>query len=82
MLYSDKWLNYNSYELSAQKIYYKEDLQMKDIEKLTTQIGEFVYTEIEKIKDIDYIKENDEFIGFTAIMQSGKQYLIAVSEVE
>ena len=54
---------------------------MKEIEKLITYIGEFVYTEIDDVEDIDYTKENGQLVAFTIYMRNKKQYLITVSEI-
>jgi len=54
---------------------------MSEAEKITTLIGEFVSTEIEDVKEVKYTKEKEKLTAFTIIMKSGKQYILAISEI-
>jgi len=54
---------------------------MSQLEKLTTQIGEFVSVEIEGVDKIEYTKDNGELTAFTIVMKDKKRFILAISEV-
>jgi len=57
-------------------------MALKEIEKLTIQIGEVVSTmDTEGIKKIEYAKRKDGLTGFVVLMQDGKRYLAAIEEI-
>ncbi|MCL2861463.1 MAG: hypothetical protein FWE22_03530 [Firmicutes bacterium] len=55
---------------------------MTEIEKLTTQIGELVNTDIPKVKEINYTNEKHELITtFQITMLDGNCYEIKLKDV-
>jgi len=54
---------------------------MQEIEILTTHLGELVATEIDDVKEVEYIKNDIALVAFFITMHSGKSYLVAVSDV-
>jgi len=57
-------------------------MALKEIEKLTIQIGEMAFTNREDVVDIKYAKTSKGLIGIAIVMQSGKHYLIQIKEIE
>jgi len=56
-------------------------MTLKEIEKLTIQIGEVVsIMDTEGIKKIEYAKRKDGLTGFVVLMQNGKRYKVAIEE--
>lgn len=53
---------------------------MTETEKIITQIGEFVYTEIDDVNRIEYTKDKDELTAFTVFMENGKRYAVHIKE--
>ncbi len=53
---------------------------MTEAENILTQIGEFVYTEIDQVDQIEYAEENGILIAFDIIMENDKQYSIEIKE--
>ena len=51
---------------------------MLEIKKLITAIGEFVSVEIDEVDKIEYIKERE---AFTIFMNSKKQYILEIKEI-
>lgn len=53
---------------------------MTESEKILTQIGEYVYTEIDEVNRVEYIKEKDIMTGFTIVMENSKEYTVEIKE--
>lgn len=53
---------------------------MTEAEKLTTAIGEFVYSEIDDVNRLEYTKDKDGLTAFTTVMENGKRYAVNIKE--
>ncbi|MFA5676526.1 MAG: hypothetical protein WDA65_08415 [Christensenellales bacterium] len=51
---------------------------MDESESIIIQVGEFVYTEMEEIIQIEYTKDKDKLTAFTVFMDNGKRYSIHI----
>jgi hypothetical protein len=55
---------------------------MTEREKLATLIGEFVFTEMEDVRLLEYhTNENNELTAFTIVKNDGKRYDVNIEEV-
>ena len=51
---------------------------MEEIEILTTQIGEFVFTEIDNVERIEYEEGAGKLTAFTINMEKGTSYTLII----
>ncbi len=67
------------YNIGVHNKIYKE-VKVTESEKILTQIGEYVYTEIDEVNRVEYIKEKDIMTGFTIVMENSKEYTVEIKE--
>lgn len=51
---------------------------MTEVEKILTQIGEFVYTEIDEVNRVEYTQRENILTALTIVMKSGKEYIVEI----
>lgn len=57
-------------------------LSMTNVEKLIIQIGELVATEIDQIKDINYLDDkNIELDSFLMTLKCGQKYSVEIKRI-